>query len=178
MSEEDKKVERVSLDLETVGKNPGCGVLTIGACTLDRKHKFYQRIDPANCRLEGLIEEIDTMRWWSSQNREIREEAFGGTRTLVAVLDDFHDWMRSLNDGDWKNIEVWGNGSDFDNVILAAAYRKVDRPLPWGDYQNRCYRTLKTLLPHVKLVRATQKHHALLDAEYEAEHASMLLQVL
>ena len=171
---EQKQVERVMVDLETVGRSAGCGILTIGACTFDRKHVFYERILPESFR-PYLFEDIETMRWWNKQDPKMREEAFGGTKDLVQVLDNFHDWFRSLNNKDYKNTELWGNGSDFDNVILAAAYKAVDRPIPWEFWNNRCYRTLKNLLPHVKIPRATQSHHALLDAEYQAEHASVLL---
>ena len=176
--QEQKPIERVMIDLETAGRAGGCSILTIGACTFDRKSKFYKRISPDSCRAVGLVEDIETMRWWNKQKPEMREEAFGGTLPIVLILDHFHDWLRTLNNGDWKNIEIWGNGSDFDNVILAAAYTKVDRPIPWEFWNNRCYRTLKNLLPHVKIPRATQAHHALLDAEYQAEHASVLLSAL
>ena len=92
----------VMLDLETVGTEAGCGVLSIGACTFDFQHKFYERIDPASSRIY-LKENIDTMRWWHKQDHRLREEAFGGTRELLSVLDSFHDWFRAL-DKNYKNI--------------------------------------------------------------------------
>jgi hypothetical protein len=175
-----KKIRRVMLDLETAGKRAGCGVLCIGACTFADglpMEKFYQRIDPTSSRIH-LTEDIDTMRWWSKQDFQLKEEAFGGTRELTSVLDEFHDWFRSLSP-DYKDIEIWGNGAAFDLPILGGAYAAVDRPEPWASYMDRCYRTLKNLLPHVKAPpRASKKHHALDDAIFQAEHATLLLQVL
>lgn len=180
MSEEQKKIRRVMLDLETVGKRAGCGVLCIGACTFADglpRETFYKRIDPASSRIY-LKEDLDTLRWWQKQDHQLREEAFGGTLDLIFVLDEFHDWFRKLLPN-YKDVEIWGNGAAFDLPILGGAYSAVDRPEPWAPYMDRCYRTLKNLLPHVKAPpRASAKHHALDDAIYQAEHASLLLQVL
>lgn len=179
MSDPTKKIERAMLDLETTGKSAGCGILCIGATTFDKQHKFYERIAHSSCIAHGLKDDIDTMRWWQKQDPQLRAEAFGGTKDLVEVLDSFHDWFRSIDKENWKNIEIWGNGADFDLPILKAAYEAVDRPIPWGDYSGRCYRTLKSLLRHVEAPpRASKKHHALDDAIYQAEHATLLLQVL
>ena len=173
------QTENVMLDLETCGTRPGCIILSIGASTFDGKSKFYSRINAVSSRNWGLQEEIETMRWWQQQDPQLREEAFSGTDDLVVALDAFHDWLRLLNNKDYKNTFVWGNGADFDQPILAAAYHKVDRPIPWHTWNARCYRTLKNLLPHVKAPpRASKKHHALDDAIYQAEHAQILLQMI
>lgn len=173
-----KTVERVMLDLETVSTSAGCGILSIGACTFDCKHKFYERIDPASSRIY-LKEDMETLRWWNKQDPQLKQEAFGGSKELLTVLIAFGNWFRSLNGGCYKDIEIWGNGADFDLPILSAAYLRMDLKQPWGAYNGRCYRTLKNLLPHVKApARASAKHHALDDAIYQAEHASLILQVL
>jgi hypothetical protein len=173
------QIERVSVDLETTGQDPGCGILCIGAITFDQRHKFYERISPESCRAHGLVDDIETMRWWAKQDHQLREEAFGGTKDLVVVLDEFHDWFRSIQGKDWEQTEIWSRGSDFDLPILKAAYRKVDRPVPWHRYKGRCQRTISELMPHIKSPpRASKKHHALDDAIYQAEHATLLLQVL
>ena len=173
------RIENVMLDLETVGTSAGCGVLCIGACTFDLKHKFYERINPASFHAWNLKEDIETLRWWNKQDPQLKAEAFGGTQELIVALDKFHDWFRKLNGGDYKHTFVWGNGADFDLPILAGAYQAVDRPIPWHPWNGRCYRTLKSLLPAVVAPpRASKKHHALDDAIYQAEHAVVLLQVL
>jgi exodeoxyribonuclease VIII len=166
------------VDLETTGIAAGCGILSIGACTFDGSEEFYERISPASSRAEGFVDNMDTLRWWNRQDFRMKEEAFGGTKSVMEVLYAFHDWFRLL-DKDHKNIYIWGNGADFDLPILAAYYQKMDRPLPWAPYNGRCFRTLKNLLPHVKPpARVAGKHHALEDAIFQASHARLLLQVL
>lgn len=171
--------KRVMLDLETTGKRAGCGVLCIGAVTFDQKYKFYEKISHSSCLAHGLKDDIETMRWWQKQDPQLRAEAFSGTKDLVEVLDNFHDWFRRLDPIEWKKIEIWGNGAAFDLPILGGACAIVDRPEAWAPFQDRCYRTLKNLLAHVQAPpRASKKHHALDDAIYQAEHATLLLQVL
>lgn len=171
-------VENVMLDLETLGTRPGYGILSIGACTFDLKHKFYDRISPDDAR-SHFKENIDTLRWWSRQVSVVREEAFGGTKPTVEVLCSFRDWFWSLNSGDIKNTFIWGNGASFDISILEHVYEELGISLPWTSKNGRCYRTLKKLLPHVTAEpRAGNHHHALDDAIHQAKHASVLLQVL
>jgi len=178
MPYKDRDIIDVSLDLETTGTSAGCGVISIGATTFDLKNQFYERIAPDSLRAEGLREDIDTIRWWHRQERQLMEEAFGGILPLREVLDKFHDWFRLLHK-DNKNVFIWGNGADFDLPILKECYLKTDRTPPWATYNGRCYRTLQDLLSHVKAPpRASRKHHALDDAIYQAEHAVILLQML
>lgn len=66
--------------------------------------------------------------------------------------------------------DVWGNGSDFDNTLLAAAYDACQLTLPWNFWSNRCYRTLKNLRPEIKLVNPGTAHNALDDSKAQAQH--------
>ena len=56
-------------------------------------------------------------------------------------------------------------------MILGNAFRACGIPVPWNFYDERCYRTLKSLFPQLKAAdtRGT-KHNALEDARYQAEH--------
>lgn len=166
----------VMLDLETLGTSPGCVVLSIGACTFDLKYKFYERIDPSDARIY-LTEDLDTIRWWHKQDAATRAEAFGGTLTLLTVLNRFSDWFSQLP-AVRKDIQVWSNGADFDLPILRAAYQTLGLQAPWAPFSGRCHRTLKKLLPHVTAPENAQKHNALEDAITQAKHAVSILQVL
>lgn len=177
---QDPDAVNVMIDLETMGTSAGCAILSIGAQTFrspSRSRFYYEKIDPTSSRLY-LREDIDTLRWWNRQDTRMKAEAFSGTAELPAVLDDFAAWLKDLSK-DPQKVFVWGNGADFDPLILAAAYERLDRPVPWKPYHALCYRTLKELLPQVKAPpRASAAHHALEDAIYQAEHATLLLQVL
>ena len=165
----------VMIDLETVGKMAGCGILSIGACTFDIRSVFNESISQISCLNAGLVEDPETLSWWSKQPREVYLTAFSGEVSIIKVLGDFSDWLRTLGYPKDK-VYVWGNGAKFDLGILEAAYAAVGMDYPI-DYKNeRCYRTLKNLYYDIKAEKFEgQKHNALHDAIHQARHASAIL---
>jgi len=65
-------------------------------------------------------------------------------------------------------------GSDFDNAILYAAYAASGLEQAWEYWNSRCFRTLKALVPHVKMEKGGVAHNALDDAKNQALHAVKL----
>lgn len=170
---------KIMVDLETLGTQPGSVILSIGAVEFDPDRglgaAFYTVISRGSCLLEGLTEDANTLAWWSRQSKEARavldQANSPSAHTLHHALQDFWAFMR-------RDDEVWGNGSDFDNVLLAAAYQATGLPLPWKFWNNRCYRTLKSLRPDVPFVRSGTHHNALDDARTQADHAVHILRAL
>ena len=170
-----KQTKRVMIDLETLGRAAGCKILSIGAVVFDEDtglhEEFYVRVLREG--QHGLVEDPDTVKWWSEQSEEARTAAFdapGGVVLDIALMH-FTTWVRSLG----ADIELWGNGANFDNPILSTAYTACDLPQPWKFWNDRCYRTLKCLFPSVALDRQGTYHHALDDAKSQAEHAVRIL---
>lgn len=167
-------MKHVMGDLETYGTRAGCIVLSIGAVYFDANlglgEEFYRPISLASSKLLGLLEDPDTVAWWSRQSPEARavialaeaEEC----DTVHDVLDDFETFMHLDT-----NVKFWGNGADFDNPILTAVYAAAGRKPPWGPWNGRCYRTLKNLAPGPKLRRVGVYHNARDDAKSQALHA-------
>jgi len=87
------------------------------------------------------------------------------------------NWPMMSNTSAWfpAGATLWGNGSTFDNVILSNAYRAIGVKQPWDFWNDRCYRTLKSLYPHVKLERSGVAHNALDDAKSQAMHAVRII---
>lgn len=193
------KPKRVMVDLETLGTRPGCVILSIGAVVFDEEdkmlgRKFYVEINQNSCTELGLYVDPSTMEWWKKQDLEARRVLYATSGTLGRSLPDalemFGNWLEAAFSPNWssmagepsydpsklKDVEIWGNGSDFDNAILAAAYRATNLPQPWQFYNSRCYRTLKNLFPQHKMAKRIGTHHnALDDAESQARHAIVLL---
>lgn len=161
----------VMVDLETVGKAAGCGILSIGASTLDRKLSFYVNIDIISCYDVGLKDDPSTLMWWNEQPEEARIEAFNGKLHIKEALTVFSSWYKRT-----KSPTLWGNGSDFDKPILEAAYNACGIEVPWKYNAGRCYRTLKVLYPQVVAAPfAGVKHCAIDDAENQARHCHAIL---
>lgn len=166
----------IMIDLETWSTSPNAVITSIGAVKFDIKgdnsggnilDTFYCRIDPQTCIDIGLTMSVDTILWWLKQSNEARVEFTKPALSIQIALDLFSKWT----DDNPKNVDVWGNGADFDNVILANAYRTCNKSLPWQYFNNKCYRTIKSLYQHVPVtpVLTGVKHNALDDATSQAK---------
>lgn len=79
---------------------------------------------------------------------------------------------------------MWGNGVDFDNVILRNAYDAVSIEPFWKHWNNRCVRTIVELGrnagidPKKTLQFEGDQHNALADAIHQAKCVSIIHQHL
>jgi len=175
----------IMLDLETMGTSPAAAIIAIGACTMDFEtgdigETFYKKITLSSAVESGGIIDPDTVLWWLAQNDAARFEFIAGNNgqalSLYAELSQFEAWIKTISDP--KTVRIWGNGSDFDNVILGDSYRRIKMDIPWKFYNNRCYRTVKNLYPEIKLVRSGTAHNALDDAITQAKHLIAIMQLI
>lgn len=173
-------MNNIMLDLETLGTKPGCIILSIGAVFFGKDglgKEFYRVISTPKSEKIGLGTDRDTVEWWNRQSEEARTVIAAANNSdavsPIVAAAEFSDFVEAYED---KNlVQVWGNGSDFDQPILAELYYRVGVPLPWKFWNNRCYRTLKYINPSEKLVRVGTYHNALDDAKSQAEHAVRIL---
>jgi hypothetical protein len=138
----------VMIDLETLGTEPGSVILSLGAVMFNKAGlggAFYCVFSRPGMRQVGLRESEATLEWWNQQDdRSLLVKAEHLDTPIGQTLGRFADWLA------WVKPEtVWGNGSDFDNVLLASAFRAAALRLPWSFRQNRCYRTIKSMYPPI-----------------------------
>ena len=165
-----ERTRRVMLDLETLGLNPGCVILSVGAAEFDVDgvgETFYRSISLDSCDKVGLEIDAGTLEWWLDQDENVQDQLVGG-ESLGDVLEDFAVFYGYAD-------EIWANAPSFDCEILEAAYEAANAPVPWEFYQERCYRTLKNLPGAVDVERNGDHHDALDDAVHQAERASRTL---
>lgn len=167
------------IDIETMGNTPGAAILSIGAVFIkDGKlaEEFYRRIDLDSCIKSGLKMDASTVEWWLKQSDDARASiTIEKGQELYHVLHEFASFVKVSTIG-CGDLQVWGNASTFDVVLMEEAYRKSFIPLPWAFWTHRCYRTLKNLFPGVAKPEFTGiKHHALDDAKFQALHLINIL---
>jgi hypothetical protein len=172
-------MKHVMVDLETLGTVPGCTMLSIGAVYFSPEglgEEFHVVISRVSCKRAKLVEDPDTMEWWSKQSPLARKVLTHASSAEAVQLKDALlqlDAFLKLR----KNVKLWGNGADFDNPILAVGYSRVKLKQAWIAWNGRCYRTLKNIAPGPKLVRVGLHHNALDDAKSQALHAIELFKL-
>lgn len=166
----------VMLDLETLGTDGNSVIIALGAVEFDPStgelgREFYENIDAQSCVDHGLMMDVSTVMWWMQQSDDARSVFKKGGIPLHVALFQFGKWLP-------HDAVVWGNGASFDNVILSNAYRKTLNEQPWKFWNDRCYRTLKSLRPTVPITRTGTYHNALDDAKSQAIHAIQILRTM
>jgi hypothetical protein len=162
----------VMLDIETLDVSASSVILSIGAVRFDIDQidsfgpAFSAHLSIADqIRLDKRTISEDTLFWWLGQSDEARNALLSQTREDPSIV------LRELAQFISPTDFVWGNGSDFDNAILADAYRSKNYPLPWRYRNNRCYRTMKAAFPYVpKPAFVGIPHNAVDDARNQALH--------
>ena len=165
--------KNIMLDLETLGKEPKSIIVSIGAVEFSEtevsENKFYINIDPEDCQSYGLKINASTFLWWMGQSEAARLAITDSEKVkLKEALISFSSWL--LTDSSKDDVIVWGNGSDFDNTILSSSYSETGLGQPWSFRNNRCYRTIKSLSPDIKIETSGTHHNALDDAVSQAHH--------
>ena len=176
-------MNRIMVDLETLGTAPGSVILAIGAVRFDDTKildEFYVNINPESCIAAGLHMDVSTVMWWMGQSDEARKALVAGEAlVLQEALAEFGKWALSIGSNVSIPVdELWGNGSDFDNVLLAHAFAAAQLPLPWSFRTHRCYRTVRSLVHSVPFEKPAVAHNALEDARAQAKHLVEMLEHL
>jgi exodeoxyribonuclease VIII len=168
-------MKNVMLDLETMGNSSNSAIIAIGAVVFDEENlrlddKFYVTIDLKSNIDAGLQVDPDTIMWWMKQSDAARSQFEDTTHGLEAALAAFSTWIPG-------DAIVWGNGAAFDNVILGNAYKALGLNQPWAFWNDRCYRTVKSMYPEVKMKRLGTYHCAVDDAVSQAAHLMEILKI-
>lgn len=156
----------IMLDLETCGVRATSAIISIGATlmnlkTLQTERYFYKAVDMDSSRAHKMTVDPGTMLWWQEQSDEAKKVFSDPERvTLPTALFEFSEFIGDKS----ETIKVFGNGSDFDNAILAYAYSCCDIKAPWEFYNSRCYRTIKAMHTDVPRHKPVVIHDALSDA--------------
>lgn len=166
------------LDIETLDKKPGAIIFAIGCVIVDVDNleivnEFYTIANPDQ---KGRTAGNGTPEWWIKQSAESPDAfeqlkaAYGTNKTLKAALYELGSFLNDEFNGEPAN--VFGNGPEFDNVIVDDAFAWAGLKTPWPYWGNQSIRT-SNLLMQIAGVKSERefvgiKHHALDDAYHEA----------
>ncbi len=172
------------IDLETMGKNPDSPIISIGAIFFDPQTgemgpEFNKTID---LETAGGVIDRDAIKWWLKQSREAQSAILTDEIPLDDALLQLREFIAE-NSGELF-VQVWGNGANFDNVILRRSYERQGIPCPWRYYNDRDVRTIIELGKSIDFDARTPiqfegiRHNALDDARHQAKYVSAIWQKL
>lgn len=166
------------LDLETLDTSPTAVVTTVGIVEFDpysdRIGEKLQLVlnDWDDQQKLGRTVSANTFKWWLQQDAAAQAALLtkGGWSTREALKQ-----IEALLTVE-KNPIVWGNGADFDNIILGGLFESYGMKKPWSYGNNRCYRTMRTVFSEgaPKRQRLGTAHVAVDDALTQAVHLQEL----
>ena len=164
----------VMTDLETTDTEPNAAIAAIGATVFDRQsgqlgNRFYVSIDISTSVADGGVISAETFKWRMAQTSTARQ-SFAGTAHIHSALHQFGNWLQLQRTTPDSEIRIWGNGPDFDMVVLSQSYKRAGMVLPWKFWNVRCFRTLKAEYPSIPMERSGTHHNALDDAITQAKH--------
>jgi len=155
----------VMIDIETLGRDPGAAIASVGAVRFDHDdgvdEEFFESVSLADCQQNGLEIDAETVTWWLNQPATAREQLHGG-RDLDSALRRLSEFVNSAE-------QIWANSPAFDCVILREAFKAVGRECPWRYFRERDYRTVREVRAFDDGDVDGVEHNAVDDARNQAE---------
>ena len=195
MSDENKPLPDIMLDLETLGVEPNAMIVQIGACRFDPfrgetgfisspEGSFSFNVEVNTD--DGVIEPA-TMLWWMRQSDDARRRVFSPSvihGRIAQGLISLVDWVARQG----RFERVWANSPSFDLRLLKDGWRThhprlfgIPSTWPFRHNQERDFRTLRKLGDSLGIpepVRVGVTHDALDDAFHQAAHTIAILRHL
>lgn len=177
----------IMLDLETLDTISSAIVVSIGAVAFDPYSNaigptFYAELTD-NLRTQqkyGRTISADTVVWWMRQGQAAQQlfipSFSSGNGVRTTTFEALERFAGFVEDNGADRVELWGNGADFDNMILGSLYDSFGQKKPWSYSRNRCFRTMKNHPDAPPLPGRLGVHHnALDDAMTQAVHLQTIM---
>jgi len=178
----DEHRKDVMIDIETLGQGSNAPIVAIAACFFNLEtgkvqDTFHEVISLKSNMKFGLIPDADTTIWWMNQTDEARaifDSKQYPSVDLDLALENLNDFLTThCTVKPRVNLKMWGNGSDFDNVILWNALKTAKVKRIWSINNNRDVRTINDLgkmlfnIEHKKVPFEGIEHYAVDDAMHQ-----------
>ncbi|CAM3961062.1 3'-5' exonuclease [Serratia silvae] len=175
----------VMIDIETGGTGPQAPILSIAAVPFDLNSgeigpKFYAVIDLNSELALGAKPDGDTIYWLLSQSAEVREALTQKPENNAVVLKRLTSFIKKHSSKELDHVQVWGNGSTFDNTITRTAYQRCGL-LPFWAFWNDC--DVRTVVkagraigfnPKKEMPFEGEKHHPVDDAIHQIKYLTAI----
>ena len=154
-------MKHVMIDIETLGRNAGCVVMSIAAVEFNpivpleeltengharicnKIDSFYRTIDVLPQLFDGAEIEPATLEWWRNQGQGVKNSITSiDSIGMKAALSDLSDFLEKNLD-EKAELTVWAQGTDFYIAILRHLFNKYfgSDSEPWCHTKIRDSRT-------------------------------------
>ncbi|HGY2265964.1 3'-5' exonuclease [Morganella morganii] len=129
------------------GNKPDSAIVAIAAVPFDMisgvtdDALFYEVINLRSSEKYGGSIDADTVLWWLGKSKNARGKITNSTKMidLPVALTRLNSFAFEFCE---ERVQVWGNGSNFDNVILRTAYENCEINPFWRHWNDRDVRTI------------------------------------
>jgi hypothetical protein len=136
----------VMTDIETLGKRPGCVVLSAAFVRFSDEAQVTLNLSIPDQQALGLEIDEETAAWWRDQEAKhpgAWAAATANPTPLAAALAYIAQWLGWARGSD--ELSIWCHGAPFDCPILEELFRRAGIKCPWEFWQVRDTRTLYDL---------------------------------
>ncbi len=173
-------MNQLMLDIETMGTDNNAMIVSISAVqfnieTGNTAAEFEVGIDWKEQIDNGAKVDVETFKWWLKQEKDAQNSLFDIFQQSVHdALYLFNKWILD-NFKDVKKVDLYGNGSTFDNVIVRNLYKRhnIEFVLPYW-----CDKDVRTLMA-ITNTNAKDfefkgiKHNGLHDCRHQINYCSI-----
>lgn len=179
---------QITVDIESFGTTPGNVITSIGAVEFFPEagifgEEFHLAINTTDSLLHGMTIDPTGVTWWRKQSSMAREAITTNPTTLKSALHLLTDFLTCPETHVIpKNMPIWARGTNFDPVMLDAAFKAIGSEAPWKYWQWRDMRTLLKVCEeykgYVEPKRTDTAHDALDDCRHQARVVTECLALL
>lgn len=150
-----KDTKIYGFDIETLGKEPGCVIVSAAFLVFDFNNRktFQEYVDDAlyikfsvkDQKENGRHIDGETLEWWKKQDDVVRKELMP-SKADVSIADGcrmIHEYLAShgIHEANEKRVWRFVRGQDFDIPIMSEAMKSVGMKLPGAYWNSRDIRT-------------------------------------
>lgn len=136
------------IDIETLGTEPDCVVLSVGAVKFDpftanEPHDRTLWRPAVEAQMSANRSVLDsTLEWWAKQPKHIQDEAFNedGRIPLQQFFGELNKYLVGVD-------KIWCQGPQFDMVILEDLFKQFEHHRNWAFWQIQDCRTIFNMMP-------------------------------
>lgn len=160
----------VMVDLETLGLSADSTIVSVGAVVFTKDGIEAEGYWPLHLDQPDRHADLGTIKWWMQQDDAAR--SVFSEKTVVALRHALEELARQFD----KDTLIWCNGANFDEPMLAHAYKQAGLRTPWAYKNVRCFRTVRAQHRDVDVGEQGTKHNALDDARWQAQTLIAIMQ--